>query len=72
MTEQLKDVIDRDYITVYKKKLDDVYKNPVGASAPRLDKGERESRITFIVSPFSFLLSVWRWLTSPVIFARHS
>ncbi|RXW21014.1 hypothetical protein EST38_g4842 [Candolleomyces aberdarensis] len=48
MTEQLRDIIDRDYIAVYKKKLDDVYKNPVGASGPRLDKGERESRIAFI------------------------
>jgi hypothetical protein len=56
MTEQLKDVIDRDFIAVYKKKLDDVYKNPVGGPGPRLDKGERESRIAFIVSSFSFLL----------------
>ncbi|KAF5324851.1 hypothetical protein D9611_004444 [Ephemerocybe angulata] len=48
MIEQLRDIIDRDYIAVYKRKLDDVYKNPQLNSGPRSDKGERESRIAFI------------------------
>lgn len=48
MVEQLRDIVDRDYIAVYKRKLDDVYKNPAAISGPRADKGERESRVAFI------------------------
>jgi hypothetical protein len=50
MVEQLRDIVDRDYAGVYKRKLDDVYKSPVGQGGARSDKGERESRLSFIVS----------------------
>ena len=49
MVEQLRDIVDRDYVGVYKRKLDDVYKNPAGQGGARSDKGERESRLSFIV-----------------------
>jgi len=49
VVEQYRDIIDRDYVGVYKKKLDDVYKNPISSSAPRTDKAERENRVAFIV-----------------------
>ncbi|KAJ3535520.1 hypothetical protein NMY22_g6447 [Coprinellus aureogranulatus] len=48
MVEQLRDIVERDYISVYRKKLDDVYKGPVGPAGARLDKGERENRMAFI------------------------
>ncbi|TEB36091.1 COG4-domain-containing protein [Coprinellus micaceus] len=48
MVEQLRDIVDRDYAGVYKRKLDDVYKSPVGQGGARSDKGERESRLSFI------------------------
>lgn len=48
MLEQLREVVEKDYIGIVKRKLDDVYR----AAAPnmRADKVERESRMSFIVS----------------------
>ena len=46
-SEALREVMDRDYAGVIKKKLDDVYRT--GASGPSA-KGEKESRQAFIVS----------------------
>ena len=48
---QLRDIIDRDYIGILKRKLDDVYK-PSGPppSNIRPDRVERDNRATFIVS----------------------
>ncbi|KAJ7489961.1 COG4 transport protein-domain-containing protein [Mycena galericulata] len=48
--EQLRDVMDRDYIGVIKKKLDDVYRSS-GSSGPnaRGEKAERENRVAFII-----------------------
>ncbi|KAF9451228.1 COG4-domain-containing protein, partial [Macrolepiota fuliginosa MF-IS2] len=47
---QLREVIEKDYIGIIKKKLDDVYRN---AAAPnsnvRADKAERENRMSFII-----------------------
>ncbi|KAJ7694072.1 COG4 transport protein-domain-containing protein [Mycena rosella] len=50
MFEQLRDIMDRDYIGVIKKKLDDVYRTS-GSSGPnaRGDKAERENRAAFII-----------------------
>ncbi|TFK26371.1 COG4-domain-containing protein [Coprinopsis marcescibilis] len=44
---QYKDILERDYIGVYRKRLDDVYKSP-GPVGGRPDKIERENRVTFI------------------------
>ncbi|EAU88111.1 hypothetical protein CC1G_03783 [Coprinopsis cinerea okayama7 len=47
--EQYRDILDRDYIGVYKKRMDDVYKNPMSVtSTPRPDRTERENRVAFI------------------------
>ncbi|KAJ7764494.1 COG4 transport protein-domain-containing protein [Mycena maculata] len=50
--EQLRDIMDRDYIGVIKRKLDDVYRTS-GSSGPnnRGEKAERENRVAFIASP---------------------
>ncbi|KAJ6611757.1 COG4 transport protein-domain-containing protein [Mycena sp. CBHHK59/15] len=50
MVEQLRDVMDKDYIGVIKKKLDDVYRTS-GSSGPnaRGEKAERENRAAFII-----------------------
>ncbi|KAJ7940910.1 COG4 transport protein-domain-containing protein [Mycena leptocephala] len=50
MFEQLRDIMDRDYVGVIKKKLDDVYRT-AGSSGPnaRGEKVERENRATFII-----------------------
>lgn len=63
MVEQLRDIVERDYVAVYKRKLDDVYRNPMGPSVARSDKGERESRMSFIVSVFdmSKIINVTPW-----------
>lgn len=47
MLEQLREVVEKDYIGIIKKKLDDVYRtsNP----NTRADKIERENRMSFIV-----------------------
>jgi hypothetical protein len=47
---QLKEVIERDYIGVIKRKMDDIYRNsgPTSSSA-RPDKVEKENRLAFIV-----------------------
>lgn len=49
--QHLRDVIDRDYIGIIKRKLDDVYKNqgPTPSNI-RPDRAERENRNLFIVS----------------------
>ena len=50
--QQLREIVDRDYIGVIKGKLDEVYKNAGAvASNTRPDRVERENRVTFIVSP---------------------
>ncbi|KAI0781305.1 COG4-domain-containing protein [Trametes elegans] len=46
-SEQLRDVLDRDYARVIKQKLDSVYKG--SAPGVRGDKAERENRQTFII-----------------------
>lgn len=48
--EQLREVMERDYIGIIKKRLDDVYRtsSPPGTNV-RGDKVERENRIAFIV-----------------------
>ncbi|KAJ6547289.1 COG4 transport protein-domain-containing protein [Mycena capillaripes] len=50
MFEQLRDIMDRDYVGVIKKKLDDVYRTS-GSSGPnaRGEKAERENRAAFII-----------------------
>ncbi|CAA7270154.1 unnamed protein product [Cyclocybe aegerita] len=50
MVKQLKDVFERDYVTVIKRKMDDVYKNsgPMTSNA-RPDRIERENRVSFII-----------------------
>lgn len=48
--QQLRDIIDRDYAGVIKRKSDDVYKNHNTPSNARPDRAERENRVTFIVS----------------------
>ena len=53
--EQYKDILDKDYVGVYRKKLDDVYRNPMVAGGQRSDKSERESRVAFIACrPYHF------------------
>ncbi|KXN87736.1 Conserved oligomeric Golgi complex subunit 4 [Leucoagaricus sp. SymC.cos] len=48
--EQLREVVEKDYIGIIKKKLDDVYRNAVTpGSNVRADKIERENRISFII-----------------------
>ncbi|KAJ3511143.1 hypothetical protein NLJ89_g4269 [Agrocybe chaxingu] len=50
MVKQLKEVFERDYVTVIKRKMDDVYKNsgPMASNA-RPDRIERENRVSFII-----------------------
>ena len=47
-SELLREVLDRDYVGVIKKKLDDVYRTGGSSSVAR---SEKESRQGFIVSP---------------------
>lgn len=49
-SEQLREVMDRDYAGIIKKKLDDVYRTGGTGSTAR---GEKESRQGFIVRTFS-------------------
>ncbi|KAJ7109115.1 COG4 transport protein-domain-containing protein [Mycena epipterygia] len=53
MFEQLRDIMDKDYVGVIKRKLDDVYRTS-GSSGPnaRGEKAERENRAAFIASSF--------------------
>ena len=55
--QQLKEIVNSDYIGVIKGRLDEVYKNAgaVNSNAGRPDRAERENRVTFIVSPCRFL-----------------
>ncbi|KAF8212519.1 COG4 transport protein-domain-containing protein [Mycena galopus ATCC 62051] len=48
--DQLRDIMDKDYVGVIKKKLDDVYRSS-GSSGPntRGEKAERENRAAFII-----------------------
>ncbi|PPQ65096.1 hypothetical protein CVT24_003057 [Panaeolus cyanescens] len=46
---QLRDILDRDYVGMIKKKLDEVYKNPNQPSGVRPERVERENRMTFIM-----------------------
>lgn len=48
MLEHLREVVEKDYIGIIKKKLDDVYRT--SPSNMRVDKVERENRMSFIVS----------------------
>lgn len=53
--EELREVIEKDYIGIIRKKLDDVYRNAVvSGSHARADKMERENRMLFIVSVIYF------------------
>lgn len=49
--ERLRDVIERDYVLIIKKKLDDVYR-ATGSSGSHVkaERMEKENRVTFIVS----------------------
>lgn len=59
MCDSLRDVMDRDYNGIIKKKLDDVYRNAGNTgSAARGEKAERENRIAFLVS-YPYLLLAW-------------
>jgi hypothetical protein len=49
MSEFLRDIMDRDYAGVIKKKLDDVYRNAAASAAARGEKAERDNRFAFIV-----------------------
>lgn len=54
--EQLREIVDKDYVGIIKKKLDDVYRNQtIPGSNARADKIERENRMSFTVC--SLLLS---------------
>jgi hypothetical protein len=56
--ELLRDVMDRDYTGIIKKKLDDVYRSAGNAGvATRGEKAERDNRNTFLVRPASFQAS---------------
>ena len=48
---QIKDVISRDYTSVIKRRLDDVYKNvnPI-PTGPQREKADKDNKSTFIVS----------------------
>ncbi|KAJ7684832.1 COG4 transport protein-domain-containing protein [Mycena polygramma] len=48
MFEQLRDIMDKDYVGVIKKKLDDVYRTSSGPNT-RGEKAERENRSAFII-----------------------
>ncbi|KAF7359494.1 Cog4 domain-containing protein [Mycena sanguinolenta] len=50
MFEQLRDIMDKDYVGVIKKKLDDVYRSS-GSAGPNVrgEKAERENRTAFII-----------------------
>lgn len=51
-SDLLRDVMDRDYIGVIKKKLDDVDRNASNTGSPaRGEKAEREHRLAFLVRP---------------------
>jgi conserved oligomeric Golgi complex subunit 4 len=54
--QQLREIVDRDYVGVIKGRLDEVYKSAGAATSnARPDRAERENRVTFIVSPCQFL-----------------
>jgi hypothetical protein len=50
MFEQMRDVMERDYVGIMKKKLDDVYRGAgaMGGGAREREKVERENRVAFI------------------------
>jgi len=56
--QQLREVFDREYVGVIKRKMEDVYKNsgPI-TSNTRPDKVERENRAAFIVGGIYFGLT---------------
>ncbi|KAF8197372.1 COG4 transport protein-domain-containing protein [Pholiota molesta] len=56
--KQLRDIIDRDYAGVIKRKSDDVYKNYSTPSNVRPDRVERENRVTFIILLNDFDVSI--------------
>jgi conserved oligomeric Golgi complex subunit 4 len=50
LLEQIRDVMERDYISVLKRKMDDVYRGSnASAASARSEKTERENRIAFMV-----------------------
>lgn len=53
----LKEVFERDYISVIKRKMDDVYRNAGPTGSARPDRVEKENRVAFIVS--ARLISKW-------------
>lgn len=49
--ERLRDVMERDYVLIIKKKLDDVYRvTGSSGSHVKAERIEKENRVTFIVS----------------------
>lgn len=54
--QQLKEVMDQDYISVLKRKMEDVYRGSGSSGINRGEKAERENRIAFIVSFCAYLL----------------
>ncbi|KAH9951407.1 COG4-domain-containing protein [Amylocystis lapponica] len=48
-SELLRDVMDREYIAVIKKKLDDVYRTAGAVGGPKGEKAERDNRQAFII-----------------------
>jgi hypothetical protein len=56
---QLREVVEKDYIGIIKRKLDDVYRNAAApGSNARADKIERENRMSFIVSHVFEVLTI--------------
>ncbi|CDO69043.1 hypothetical protein BN946_scf184834.g50 [Trametes cinnabarina] len=48
-SEQLRDVMDRDYVRVIRQKLDNVYKGGAAGAGARGEKAERDNRLSFII-----------------------
>ncbi|KAF5386630.1 hypothetical protein D9615_001767 [Tricholomella constricta] len=47
--EQLRDVMEQDYVGIIKKKLDDVYRTGSSGAVSRGEKAERDNRVAFII-----------------------
>lgn len=51
MIEQLRDILEKDYASVLKKKMDDVYRSAgTQGQAARGEKADRDNRLAFAVS----------------------
>ena len=65
-SEQLRDVMDKDYVRVIKQKLDNVYKGSSADPGARGDKAERENRQSFIVRPSPRPLLLTHTMADPI------